>query len=93
MKRYLFLIVVFAATLTGCTSLVSDGTTSAAAGGASYHYRKNADGSLDITVTSSRDVSGVSVAVDGTDGSLTVDVDQLDVVPMSADYLKTLLNP
>jgi len=85
------LAALAALSVSGCTSSVTSGETTAAAGGATYHYQKSADGAIDIVVTSSRDVVGVSVAVDGTDGSLTVDVDQLDVVPMSADFLRTLL--
>lgn len=46
----------------------------------SYELNKTADGACTISVDSSRDVGGATVAVDGTSCSLTADVGQMDAM-------------
>lgn len=89
-------VVVLAISLMmGCTpSVFNRGDESAAtAGGAHYRLTKTPDGGCEVIATSSREVGPVSARVDGGSCSLMFEGQNLDAVPMTPEFLRTLLGP
>ena len=71
--------------LTGCATY---GDREAAGGGANYSLETP---ECKIVANSSREVSGVSDAIDGASCSMTSDMDSLEAIPMPLDALIILL--
>lgn len=87
--RYVSVLVVLGLVFgSGCSTL---GDNTAAGGGASYTLKKAGDG-CSITVNSSREVGGATVVVEGDTCSMTAEVDSLEAIPISPEFLKILLN-
>ena len=47
----------------GCASYSPNGAQQAGPGQAAYHYKKSADGSCEVIITSARDVPGIKASV------------------------------
>ena len=77
------LIALAALSLAGCSSMPGSDQF---AGGGGYTLERTPDGGCKITVSSTSDAKGISVAVDGETCSVAADLDSLDAVqvPLSA---------